>query len=262
MSSQDLMTKEYTPEKGSICGHIIENKKIASNIYQMIVECPEVVAKCKPGQFVSVLCGSVLLRRPFSIASVEGNNFQLIYKLVGEGTEYLSGIKPGKTIDLIGPLGNGFSITDKKALLIGAGVGIAPVIYLSKALKEKDIPFNMLAGFQSYIDIKDLNIPEALLITEDASGKQQGRVTEFLEEAIIKHKPQKIYACGPQVVLKYAVDLAVKENIDIEVALEEKFACGIGVCMGCIIEVYENNEKVNKRICKDGPVFEGRTVVW
>ncbi len=243
-------------------GHIIDNKKIAHDIYQMTIEAPDVAYNSKPGQFVSLLCSKLVLRRPFSISNVKDNCFQIIYKLKGEGTDYMSGLKAGQSIDYLGPLGNGFDLSAKRALLVGAGVGIAPLIYLTEVFKYNDVPFTMLAGFQSFVDIKELAIPECTLVTEDGSSTAKGRVTDFIEEKILNTRPDRIYACGPHVVLQKTVKIANTQKIDTEVALEEKFACGIGVCMGCIIEVYENDEIVNKRVCKDGPVFKGETVVW
>jgi dihydroorotate dehydrogenase electron transfer subunit len=251
-----------TQSKKSHHGYILSNKKLTHDIYEMIFECSEVAAFTKAGQFVSILCSSLILRRPFSIANVDGNQLKIIYKLKGEGTIFLSKLKSGQTIDFIGPLGNGFEIENKKALLIGAGVGIAPLIYLAETLQQQNIEYKMLAGLKTFADIKELNNTHTCLITEDASSGNNGLVTEYIDRFMTDFKPDKIYACGPKVVLQTIVEKAQIAGIKADVALEEKFACGTGVCMGCIIEVYKNNEIVNKRICKDGPVFKGETVVW
>lgn len=241
---------------------VINNIQLSSDIYQITIESPEIAQKAVPGQFVAIFCKDLILRRPFSIANVEGNNLQVIYKTKGKGTEYISSLKSGNEVDIIGPLGTGFNITKDKALLVAGGVGIAPLIFLAKSLEKQQIPYNLLAGFQTLLNIPEIDIHHNYIVTEDSSSKYKGRVNDYLEEIIIRHKPGKIYSCGPTPVLKIVTDMAIKHNIEVEVALEKEFACGIGVCMGCSIQIKEDNKILNKRICKDGPVFDGRSVLW
>ncbi|EKE03156.1 MAG: 2-polyprenylphenol hydroxylase [uncultured bacterium] len=249
-------------KKIPIAAEIVENLPLSDDIYKIILNGQEAAQKAIPGQFISILCKDLVLRRPFSIANVEGESIHIIYKLKGEGTEYISQLKSGEKINFIGPFGNGFNITHQKALLVGAGVGTAPLIFLSKELTKKQIPYILAAGFQKSVDIPELNPDKDYIITEDSSSKYSGLVIDHLEEIINTHKPEKIYSCGPTPVLKYVVEIANKYNIKSELALERKFACGTGVCMGCTIHIRENNEIKNKRICKDGPVFDGGSIVW
>lgn len=242
--------------------NVVKNKKLSEDVFQITLNCAYVTKNAVPGQFVSVLCDDLILRRPFSIANVDRENFQIIYKIKGKGTEFISKLKQGESINIVGPLGKGFSIQNKKSLLIGAGVGIAPVLFLSKVLEKKNLPFKLVAGFQKYMQIDEITESNSFIITEDGSSELKGRINDHLIRIIEQYKPDILYSCGPEIVLKYVVEAAKKHNILSEVALEREFACGTGVCMGCSIKVLENNEEVNRRICKDGPVFDGRSMLW
>ena len=247
---------------GQFSAEVIENIQLSADTYRITLRSDKVAQKAFPGQFVSLLCKNLILRRPFSIAWTENDTFGIIYRIKGQGTVYMSELVCGDRVDLIGPIGNGFNIDNKKALLIGAGVGIAPIIFLSKVLEKRGIQYNILAGFRSNIDINELNRQKTLAVTEDGSSGNKGFINDYMEALIIKEKFEKIYTCGPVPVMKFAVDMAIKHNIEVETAMETEFACGIGVCMGCTINIKENNNIVNRRICKDGPVFNGRVVVW
>lgn len=257
-----LETTNNTHKENTLQASVISNCRLSDDVYQLTLECEEIAKKALPGEFVSVLCKNLLLRRPFSISNTEDSCFQIIYKLKGQGTVFLSELTAGDRIDLIGPLGSGFNITKHTSLLIGAGVGLAPLLFLSKNLTELTVPYFLLAGLKTTLDAPAINLSANCLVTEDGSSGQKGTINEYIESAINSFKPQKIYACGPIPVLKFAVEQAIKNHIEIEVALEKKFACGIGVCMGCVVEVMENNNIINKRICKDGPVFDGRKILW
>ncbi|MGD9580818.1 MAG: dihydroorotate dehydrogenase electron transfer subunit [Vampirovibrionia bacterium] len=254
--TQKLDTKtKYT-------GLIIENKKISTDTYKLIIENKNISQLALPGQFISILCPPLLIRRPFSIAGIQKNQINIIYKLKGKGTEYISSLKPNTQIELLGPLGKGFTIHNKRSLLIGAGVGTAPILFLYDKLKLANLKTTILSGFQTSPNIEQLYTNDCLLITEDGSSGYKGQITQYIENKINSYKPEIIYACGPKIVLKQIVNIANKRNIETEIALEEIFACGIGACMGCAIEIIENNRITNKRICKDGPVFKGDTIVW
>lgn len=245
-----------------LLAEIIDNKSLSDDIFQITLNCEDIAKKAVPGQFVSVLCKDLILRRPFSIANAYADKFQIIYKVKGKGTEFISGLKQGNFLNIVGPFGNGYTIPENNSLLIGAGVGIAPVMFLSKVLEKNNTPFTLLAGFQKSLSINELSKNNCYMVTEDGSSGLKGRINDYLENFIEKYKPEKIYACGPEIVLKYAVEAANKYNIESEIALEREFACGIGVCMGCSVKILENSKEVNRRICKDGPVFNGRSVIW
>jgi dihydroorotate dehydrogenase electron transfer subunit len=262
--NQNMQKTETTPKTHGkpVIAEIFNNKSLSDDVFQITLNCEEIAKKSRPGQFVSVLCDDLILRRPFSIAYVDDKNFQIIYKIKGKGTEFMSGLESGKFLNILGPLGKGFSVSDKKALLVGAGVGIAPVMFLSKVLEKNNTPFMLLGGFQKSLKIDEITDKSYNMVTEDGSSNLKGRINDYLEDLISKFNPEKIYACGPEIVLKYTVETAKKYNIELEIALEREFACGIGVCMGCSVKILENDKEINRRICKDGPVFDGRSVIW
>lgn len=249
-------------KKRPVFARVTANDKLSEDTYRAKIYCPEIACRSSAGKFISILCSDLVLRRPFSISSSDGENIHIIYKIKGAGTFYLSEINPGKQLNIHGPLGSGFNITNEKALLVGAGVGIAPLIYLSESLQDKNIDYKLLAGFQTIINIHELNNDKTIVITEDGTTTCKGRITEYIDRIIQEFSPQKIYSCGPEIVMKSVVKSAIKHNIPVETALERKFACGTGVCMGCVVKIKQDGEEINKRICKDGPVFNGRTVVW
>lgn len=215
----------------------------------------------EPGQFVSILCNEMTLRRPFSIASFDGNEIGVLFKMKGKGTQYLSSLRVGDEIDFIGAVGNGFKIENKKSLLIGAGVGVAPVFYLKNQLQKKGIEAELLVGFQTEKEIP-VGFDFDKICTDDGSFGLQGSVLNYVRDRIEAIKPEKIYACGPHVVLKNVVEIAQRYNIPCEVAMEKEMACSIGVCRGCVIRIKKNGVEQNASVCQDGPVFKGEDVVW
>lgn len=219
------------------------------------------VIESKPGQYVSILCGGLTLRRPFSIAFHQGKTIGVIFKEKGEGTAYIKSLKIGDSIDFIGPLGNGFDIKKEKSLLIGAGIGVAPIFYLKTRLDSLDIESCFMGGF-----LNNGQIPTSIkcdkIITNDGSFGEKGSVLDHVENAIEEVKPSIIYACGPRVVLQKVCDLASKHSIPVQIAMEKEMACGIGVCRGCVIKIKKDGIVQNATVCKDGPVFEGKDVIW
>lgn len=238
---------------------ILENIEIASNIYSLKIDNPSLF-DAVPGQFFMVKINGFdypLLRRPFSIASFEDDHIGIIYKVVGEGTKILSNKKPGDFIDLLGPLGNGFGDVEKnkKILLVGGGIGIVPFIYLKSVLKNDDnIDYKAFFGFNTkdeiYIDFGEI-------ATIDGSCGFKGNVVDMVENEIDNNS--LIFACGPTIMLKRLAYLCYEKNCDMQVSLESRMACGIGVCLGCVIET---NDKDFKRVCVDGPVFDYKDIAW
>ncbi len=214
-----------------------------------------------PGQYVSILCDNLTLRRPFSIAFQEDNRIGVLFKEKGKGTNYIKNLSIGNIIDFIGPLGNGFSISDNNSLLIGAGIGIAPIFYLENHLKKSGINSLSIGGFLSKDEIPT-NIDCSRIITNDGSKGNKGSILDYIEDAILEYKPQTIYSCGPHIVLEKVAMLAKKHSIESQIAMEKVMACGIGVCRGCVIKIKKNGLIQNATVCKDGPVFRGSEVIW
>ena len=236
--------------KSNFKGKILNIKKIAKDTCKMDILSP--VEKADAGQFISILCPNTTLRRPFSIANFENQIITILFKLKGDGTNYLSSLNKNDEIDFIAPLGNHFDIKNKKALLVGAGIGIAPMLFLKDELSAKGIENFLISGFRD----------EKEIITGSDKTVTGGSVIDYLDEIIENFKPQVIYSCGPEIVLKLVGQSAQKHNLEAQIAMEKVFACQIGVCRGCVINVIKEGRVQNATICHDGPVFKASEVVW
>lgn len=240
---------------------ITEASKVSKTLYYIKFK-PETVFESKPGQFVSIFCPDHTLRRPFSIASLENNEIGVLFKKKGSGTEYIAGLKTGDTIDFLGALGNGFKFDiNKKSLLIGAGVGVAPVYYLQTEIQNAGGNSRLIAGFMSKDEIPS-NLSFDEVCTNDGTFGLKGSILDYVEQEIETYKPDVIYSCGPHIVLQKISETSQKYNIPCYVALEKVMACSIGVCRGCVIKLQKNRKIVNASVCQDGPVFKGDEIVW
>lgn len=229
----------------------VENiEKVADNTFKIEIKSPLDVAFA--GQFISILCENKTFRRPFSIAGFKEGVLTVLFKLKGEGTNYIKSLKKGSKVDFMGALGNGFKIENKKSLLVGAGIGIAPMLYLKEELNKKGIENFLIAGFKC----------EKEVIKGADKVVLGGSVLDNLENLIDEFKPEVIYSCGPNIVLKLLSKIGEKKGIETQVALEKVMACQIGVCRGCVIQIKDKNGAKNATICKDGPVFSGSEVIW
>ncbi len=236
--------------KKNLKGKILNIKEIAKEIFEIKIESE--LSEISAGQFFQVLCPPKTMRRPFGAAGFQDGVLRGIFKLRGDGTKYLSSLKSGDIVDFSAPLGNGFNIENKKSLIIGAGAGVAPLLYLKETLAVREVENHFIAGFKSR--------EEEILGADFAC--YGGTILDFVEPYIEKFKPEKIYACAPTVVLKKIAEISSKHALDAEVALEKTMACGIGVCKGCVIKVIKNGEIQNATICHNGPVFKASEVVW
>lgn len=239
---------------------IIKTEPVCENTYYIETECGSPI-EAKAGQFVSVLCNSLTLRRPFCVYSNNNGRIGILFKERGKGTTYLKSLKENDILSITGPFGNGFKIETKKSLIIGAGIGTAPVAFLREKLNKLGINNYFIAGFKNKNEIIErINADE--ICTDDGSYGLKGSVIDYLNELINKHKPQVIYACGPEIVLKIIAQTGIKYGIETQISMEKVMACSIGVCRGCIINIKKGDEITNASVCKDGPVFYGNEVVW
>ena len=240
-------------------GKVLKVEKVSESSYFMEFEAGDLSAK--PGQFISIYCEGLTLRRPFSVYSFNNGKIGILFKERGEGTKYLSSLKEGESVDIAGSFGNGFNIENKKSLLVGAGIGVAPMVFLQSELKKQGIENLFISGFLNKNEvINTINIDK--IYTDDGSMGQKGSILEYLEDVIKEYKPEIIYSCAPYVVLKQAAKIGEKYGIKTQVAMEKVMACGIGVCRGCVIEVVKEGKIQNASVCKEGPVFYGNEVVW
>ncbi len=244
-------------------GKIKENAKVRSQemltegIYSMWIE-TGIANEARPGQFISVYTKdeSRLLPRPISICDIDRSGIRIVYRVAGEGTKEFSGYKAGDDITILGPLGNGFPLIGKRALLFGGGIGIPPMLALAKALPGE---VTVVAGYRDsnlFLD-KELSAAANIVIaTDDGSIGTHGTVITAAEENQLS--ADVIYACGPRPMLRGVKEYAKKLGIDAYISMEERMACGIGACLGCVCHSTEKDEHSNghtKRVCKDGPVF-------
>ena len=249
-------------------------QKLKEDIFKFSVEAKEITNQAMPGQFIEIRVSEGIepfLRRPISIHNIDKEKgiLEFIFQVKGKGTTLLSKKKEGDLIDIIGPLGYGnFDYSKFQNLaIIGGGIGIFPLYELAKNAKKDGKNVNTYLGFRN----KDLvileddfkNVSNNLCIaTDDGSYGKNGFVINFLKEDIEGGKIDSIYACGPIPMLRAVKELAVEKNIPCQVSLEEKMACGMGVCIGCSVKKAEsskeNPEYVN--VCKAGPVFDANYV--
>lgn len=243
---------------------IIEQKEIADGIYSIRLHCPEVVKAARAGQFVSVYSKdkSRLLPRPISICELDREHgvFRMVYRVAGEGTRELSQAVAGDRVRIMGPLGNGYGHKGGCAMVIGGGIGIPPMLELAKSIGQ-DVTAVLGYRDQQFLREDFEKIAKVYVSTEDGSDGTRGNVINAIEENRLQ--ADVIYACGPTPMLRGVKDYALKQGIPCYVSLEERMGCGIGACLACVCkskEVDAHTNVHNKRICKEGPVFDVREV--
>ncbi|MFC2075988.1 dihydroorotate dehydrogenase electron transfer subunit [candidate division KSB1 bacterium] len=244
-------------------------------IYSLRLRSPAIAAAVRPGQFVHIRVSSgfdPLLRRPISIHSVAGEEIELIYRVVGRGTEILAGLRPGAVLDLLGPIGRGFDLEpDKTPLMIGGGLGVPPIHYLAQDLATRGGSGLVLLGFRGLDDAYAVEELEALpglevkTATEDGSLGHKGLLTELLPSGP-ELDNRAVYACGPTPMLAAVAAWAEENGLPCQVSLEERMGCGLGACLGCTVPVLIDDDSDNpikyRRVCTDGPVFPASTINW
>ena len=244
---------------------IILNKKIAKDHYLLSFKTS---TKPKPGQFFNIRINNSnkpFLRRPFGAHRIEKGKVFILYKVVGEATKVFSRKKKNNIVDVLGPLGNSFNTKKvKTAFLVAGGHGVAPLYGLAKELKKKKCKVHVFIGAcaKKHIvcesEFKKLGT-KVHIATDDGSKGYKGLVTNLLKKTLISlPKEAKIYACGPKPMLKATAKVAKESKVLAELSLEEYMACGIGTCLGCAVKT-QNGYKM---VCKDGPIFDSRDIVW
>lgn len=267
---------------------VLRQEEIGTEIYSMWLEEEQIAKGARPGQFVNVYCrdGSRLLPRPISVCETkkEKGALRIVYRVAGKGTEEFSRLRAGDAVAVLGPLGNGFPLnvceagtgtadnigTDtktgtagngRKAFLIGGGIGIPPMLELAKRLScEKEI---VLGYRDNEIFLAEEFSPHGrvTIATEDGSAGVRGNVLDAIRENGLK--ADVLFACGPKPMLKAVKAFAAEAGVEAWLSLEERMACGVGACLGCVCKSKEIDEHTfvhNKRVCKDGPVFRAEEV--
>lgn len=243
---------------------VISQKQIGTGIYDLTLQTEEIAPAAKAGQFVSLYCkdGSRLLPRPISLCGIDRQNrtLRLVYRVAGKGTEEFSGLEEKDEVKILGPLGNGFELLEKKAFLIGGGIGIPPMLQLAKELNcEKTAVLGYRDELFLLEDFKA--VCDTYIATEDGSAGTKGNVLDAIRENALS--ADVIYACGPTPMLRALRDYANEHNMECYISMEERMACGIGACLACVCKSKEKDGHTNvhnKRICKEGPVFNAKEV--
>ena len=245
---------------------IISNENLAEGIYSMHLS-TKASEYALPGQFINIFSndGSKLLPRPISICEIDknGGTLRVVYRVVGKGTAEFSKLQAGDTVEVMGPLGNGFPLEEQDAIVVGGGIGVPPMLELAKQLKGK---VTAVLGYRTddlfladnFIDAAD----EVIFATDDGTAGIHGTVVDAMKEKDLS--AGVIYACGPKPMLRGVAEYAATKGIKCYVSMEERMACGVGACLGCVCqstEVDDHSHVNNKRVCKDGPVFLSTEVV-
>ncbi|MCK4241039.1 MAG: dihydroorotate dehydrogenase electron transfer subunit [Candidatus Atribacteria bacterium] len=264
----------------NIKAKILLKKEVAPDVFLISLLAPLIVQQAIPGQFIHIKCSKnnyPLLRRPLSIHRIdkEKGEIFILFQVVGEGTKLLAQRAVGDDLNIIGPIGNGFNIYPKsqKIMIVGGGIGVAPLIALAEKSVAEGKEVRVLIGASK----REMVIGEELfkslganvdISTEDGSYKYKGLVTDLLKEVIQVWPPDQIFTCGPKAILKKIADIASSISINCQVSLEERMGCGIGACLGCVCKIKTKKKKNNKeeyyykRVCVDGPVFKASEVIW
>lgn len=251
-------------EKAKESCSIVSQECIGTDIYSMWLETKTIAQSAKPGQFLSLYSrdGSKLLPRPISICEIdkEKNRIRLVYRVTGKntGTEEFSRLHARIPVEAMGPLGNGFPLEEgngKRIFLIGGGIGIPPMLETAKQLQAKK---QIILGYRDelFLNQEFEQYGDVYLATEDGSAGTKGNVLDAIREHHLQ--ADMIFACGPTPMLRALKAYAQEQGIVCYISMEERMACGIGACLGCVCqskEVDGHSHVHNKRICKDGPVF-------
>ena len=257
---------------------LISNKRIGA-YHQLIFSVGDIVRHCRPGNFIAIQVGGdssrMVLRRAFAISRTSesaqfGGTVELIVAPHGSGSKWLCSLSEGAEVDVVTPLGKAFGIPTEpvNALLIGGGYGSAPLFGLADLLKSRGCKVDMVlgasVGSKIYAPMEGKRSVNSLKIfTEDGSMGEIGRVTSQLAEIIAERGVEIIYSCGPMAMLKAITDIATTLGVMHQASVEESMACGIGICMTCVLPVRGDDGNISmKRSCIDGPVMDGASVCW
>ena len=239
--------------------------QLADGVYSMELLAPEIASAARAGQFISVYTKdkSKLLPRPISLCGIDRERgiLRIVYRVAGAGTAEFSAYRAGDSVEIMGPLGNGFTLKDKKAILIGGGIGVPPMLELMKELSCERTAVLGYRDQQLFLKDEFEACGPVCVATEDGSAGTKGNVLDAIREQGVEG--EIIYACGPAPMLRAVKAYAMEKGIECYISLEERMACGIGACLACVCQskdVDSHSHVHNKRICKDGPVFAAEEV--
>jgi len=244
---------------------IVHNERLAEAVYSISILCPDIADTARAGQFLNIKCGAErLLRRPISICCIDGGKVKFVFEVKGAGTDWLAKRAAGQILDVMGPLGNGFSVPDDSFVVVGGGMGVPPLLYAAMSAKRG---LDAVLGFRSadrvilYNDFMSV-CGKVIVSTDDGSRGIMGTVVQPLAELLKGGGYGCVLACGPRVMLSAVAGICKQFGIPCQVSLEERMGCGVGACLVCACATTEGGAAKMSRVCKDGPVFDAREVVW
>lgn len=238
---------------------VVSSSEVSPGTYLVWLESPQVASSARPGQFVMVWCGEeTMLRRPLSIHRVEGSRFALLFLVIGKGTERLAERKPGDGVDVIGPLGNGFTLSpeSRNLLLVAGGMGIAPLCFLAEEAARQGRNVTVLYGTANK---GRHSLPSGIAevaATEDGSVGHRGIVTDLIPQHT--DRVDQVFACGPPAMYRAMTDMSCLEGKPVQVSLETRMGCGRGICYACTVKTRNGL----RQVCTDGPVFHLDEILW
>ena len=244
---------------------VVHNEKLTDRVYAVTISCPEIAGAARPGQFINIKCGAdSLLRRPISICGVDEDEIRFVFEVKGAGTSWLSRRVPGRRLDVLGPLGNGYHIPDGDIIVVGGGVGTPPLLF---AAASSTGAVSAVIGFSDSRAVILRNEFETVcdsvcVTTDDGSSGIRGTVSGPLTELLEKGGNKPVLACGPQLMLRAVADICDRFGAPCQVSMEERMACGVGACVVCACATQRDGAQGMSLVCKDGPVFDAREVVW
>lgn len=239
---------------------IISNVEVAENIFRLEISAQELSEIARAGQFVQVkISEEFTLRRPLGIASAKNGVIKIFYRINGRGTKFLSTKKSGEHLNILGALGNGFNTEiDGRILLVGGGMGAAPLLSAAEKLSAADILIGGKNSNEVNFWIKEFQpeVDKIFITTDDGSRGSKGFVTSLLPEVLDYDNFSAIYTCGPEIMMRGVAKIAAENNLPCYVSLERRMACGLGACLSCSIDTANGRKKV----CKDGPIFDAAEI--
>lgn len=251
-----------TVELASVTGHRV----VGPLVRWLTLKAPAIASAARPGQFLHIRLGETLeplLRRPISIADADPatGTVSLIYRIAGRGTALLAKLQPGNEIDCMGPLGNGFDLSPRRPLLVGGGMGLAPLLFLARQLCPR--PMSVLMGGRDSRELfwQDIfgDVCRSLHVTtDDGSLGLRGFTTDHLPSLLAGGEYDMIFACGPRPMLEGVARLAKAHGLPCQVSLEDYMACGVGACLSCTCA---GTDGKRRKVCSDGPVFQAEEVL-
>ena len=236
----------------------MSNEQVAEKIFRLTVDAPNLAENSRAGQFVQVkISDDLTLRRPLGIASTANGRVKIFYRVVGRGTEILSRRHAGERLNILGALGNGFTPRDGKVLLVGGGMGLAPLLCAAEQFSA-----DILMGGRTAAEVAFWqeefrpHAEEIFITTDDGTVGLYGFVTDALPAVLSKKNYAAVLTCGPEVMMRGVAKIAREKNLPCEVSFEKRMACGLGACLSCSIDTANGRRKV----CKDGPIFDAKEV--